>query len=68
MERRDVLFPDGSHETPILRRESLAPGRTLAGPAVIEQLDTTTVLPPGFRATADDAGNLIIDVPARRSG
>ena len=64
VERRDVLFPDGSHETPILRRESLAPGRTLAGPAVIEQLDTTTVLPPGFRAAVDDAGNLVIDVPA----
>ena len=68
VERRDVLFQGGRHETPILRRESLGPGRTLAGPAVIEQLDTTTVLPPGFRAAADDAGNLIIDVPARRSG
>ena len=64
VERRDVLFPDGSHETPILRRESLAPGRVLEGPAIIEQLDTTTVLPPGFRAAADGAGNLIIDVPA----
>ena len=68
VERRDVLFQGGRHETPIPRRESLGPGRTLAGPAVIEQLDTTTVLPPGFRATSDDAGNLIIDVPARRSG
>ena len=64
VERRDVLFPDGRHETPILRRESLGPGRTLEGPAIIEQLDTTTVLPPDFRAAVDDAGNLIIDVPA----
>ena len=64
VERRDVLFPDGRRETPILRRESLDPGHALEGPAIIEQLDTTTVLPPGFRATVDDAGNLIIHVPA----
>ena len=63
-EQRDVLFPDGRYETPILRRTSLAPGRTLDGPAIIEQLDSTTVLPPGFHAAVDDAGNLIIDVPA----
>lgn len=63
-ERRKVRFPDGRRETPILRRESLGPGRALEGPAIIEQLDTTTVLPPGFRATVDDAGNLVIDVPA----
>ena len=63
-ERRDVRFPGGRHETPILRRESLGPGNALEGPAIIEQLDTTTVLPPGFRAAVDDAGNLVIDVPA----
>ena len=63
-ERREVRFPDGRRETPILRRESLGPGRVLEGPAIIEQLDTTTVLPPGFRATVDDAGNLVMDVPA----
>ena len=61
--RRTVRFPAGRRETPILRRESLGPGSTLAGPAIIEQLDTTTVLPPSFRAAVDAAGNLIIDVP-----
>ena len=62
--RRTVRFPSGRRTTPILRRESLGPESTLEGPAVIEQLDTTTVLPPGFRAAVDDAGNLIVDVPA----
>ena len=62
--RRTARFGAERHETPILRRESLGPGDTLAGPALIEQLDTTTVLPPGFRATVDDVGNLTIDVPA----
>ena len=60
---RTVRFLDGRHPTPILRRESLAPGTTLEGPAIIEQLDTTTVLPAGFRAVVDEAGNLIVDVP-----
>ena len=62
--RRTVRFPSGRRTTPILRRESLGPESTLEGPAVIEQLDTTTVLPPGCRAAVDDAGNLIVDVPA----
>ena len=61
---RTVRFQDGRCETPVLRREALGPGSTLRGPAIVEQLDTTTVLPPGFHAETDDSGNLIIDVPA----
>jgi 5-oxoprolinase (ATP-hydrolysing)/N-methylhydantoinase A len=30
------------------------------GPAIVEQLDTTTVVPPGQRATVDRVGNLVI--------
>ena len=64
MARRTVRFPDGPRQTPVLRRESLTPGVVLTGPAIVEQLDTTTVLPPRCRATVDDTGNLLIDVPA----
>ena len=60
---RSVRFQDGRCETPVIRREALGPGSTLHGPAIVEQLDTTTVLPPGFHAETDDSGNLIIDVP-----
>ena len=60
---RTVRFAAERRETRILRRESLGPGSTLEGPAVIEQLDTTTVLPPEFRADVDHAGNLLIHVP-----
>jgi len=45
-------------------REGLTPGSTLEGPVIVEQLDSTTVVLPGQRATADRAGNLVI----RRSG
>ena len=63
--RRTVRFSDGYHESPLLRREALVPGSALEGPAIIEQLDTTTVLPPGYQTVVDGAGNLIVDVPAR---
>jgi N-methylhydantoinase A len=56
-ERRPVHFGAayGFVDTPVLRREVLAAGMTLDGPAVIEQLDSTVVLPPGTRSevTAD---------------
>lgn len=60
---RPVWFVEtaGFVDTQVLHRETLAPGDNLAGPAIIEQLDTTTVLPPGRRATVDDQGCLIIE-------
>ena len=33
-----------------------------AGPAIVEQLDSTTVVFPGDRAAVDEAGNLVIAV------
>jgi N-methylhydantoinase A len=50
------------HDTPIYRREHLAIGATLTGPAIVEQLDTTTVIEPGDHARVDALGNLEITV------
>ena len=63
--RRDVWFQSGTISTPVLRRGHLATGETLTGPAIVEQLDTTTVLPPNCVAKADASGNLIITVNAQ---
>jgi len=41
-------------------RERLEPGHKISGPAVIEQLDTTTVIHPEQDATVDDYRNLIV--------
>jgi N-methylhydantoinase A len=61
--RRGVWFdPDRPVETPVYRRESLAPGQVLAGPAVIEQFDATTLVFPGDVARVDHALNLVIEV------
>ena len=60
---RPVWFDgEAAVETPVYRRESLAAGTVFAGPAIVEQLDSTTVAFPGDRAAVDAAGNLVIAV------
>jgi N-methylhydantoinase A len=60
-ERR--LYADGVwHMANIYDRERLAPGMTVIGPAVVQQLDATTVVEPGAAATVDATGNLRIRV------
>lgn len=46
-------------ETPVYQRDQLHPGATVAGPAIISQYDTTIVLPPDWRGSVDQIGNLI---------
>jgi len=48
------------HDTPVYRRQDLGCGQELAGPAIVEQLDTTSPIFPGDVARADEWGNLII--------
>ncbi|MBM3522775.1 MAG: hydantoinase/oxoprolinase family protein, partial [Alphaproteobacteria bacterium] len=59
--RRRVVFERGSAlDTPIYRRRDLAPGQVIDGPAVIDQLDATSLVFPGDRAVVDPFGNLIL--------
>ena len=46
--------------TPVYRREKLLAGHTIPGPAIVEQMDSTTVVLPGQSATVDTHGNLLI--------
>ncbi|MFQ5915027.1 MAG: hydantoinase/oxoprolinase family protein, partial [Nitrospinota bacterium] len=64
---RPVYFGDakGFVETRIYDRTRLGQGASLTGPAVIEQSDTTTVLPPGASGVIDEFQNLILTVNAR---
>jgi len=66
-----AIAPIGTRETyfetadafvgcPIYRRSDFVSGNRIAGPAIIEQMDTTTVIPPDFDALADEWGNLIL--------
>ncbi|MEZ4504028.1 MAG: hydantoinase/oxoprolinase family protein [Dehalococcoidia bacterium] len=55
-----VWLDGGWVETPIVARAGLVPGDTIEGPAIVTQLDTTTLVSPGWRATVDAAGNLVL--------
>ncbi len=53
---------DDWHDTPVYTRERLPLAATLAGPAVLEQMDTTILLSPGDTARQDADGNLIVEI------
>ena len=55
------LHADGAwHEAAVWQREALAEGTRIAGPAVLQQADATTILEPGSAAVVDALGNLRI--------
>jgi N-methylhydantoinase A len=58
---RAVCF-DGVRATvsALYERDKLDPGAMLAGPAIVEQFDATTVIPPGWHATVDGFRNLVL--------
>ena len=57
---RPVWFQGGWHETPLYRREHLPLASQLQGPAIVEQLDTTIVVPPDCQMSIDELGNLLL--------
>jgi N-methylhydantoinase A len=59
-ERPAYFPPDGFAATAIYDRARLPLGARVDGPAIVEQPDTTTVVPPGYAAVVDPSGNLRI--------
>jgi N-methylhydantoinase A len=61
---RDVWFPEagGFVSTPVYARTALAPGMEFSGPAIIEQMDTTTLAPPQATVRVDGHENLILEL------
>ena len=61
--RRQVWFDrSGPVDTPVFERADLAPGAVVPGPAIVEQMDTTTLVRPGSVARIDEALNILIEV------
>jgi N-methylhydantoinase A len=58
---RQVYFDGRFVDTPCYERGLLGPGRRVAGPAIVEQLDCTTVILSGQAATVDDHLNLVVE-------
>ena len=61
---RRVVFESGGKPVAlaaqVIRRSALKAGNRIAGPAIVQQMDTTTVIPPDMSALVDACGNLVI--------
>ena len=54
-----VWFDEGPLASVVYDREDLHAGCAFAGPALVTQMDATTVIPPGWRVEVDVFGNLV---------
>ena len=57
----EVVYLEGLLITPLYHRELLSTGNRIAGPALVIQMDTTTVVSPGWGGSVDSYGNLILE-------
>ena len=64
--RRDMWLPEagGFVSCPVYDRERLQAGNRIAGPAIVEQMDTTTIVLPGMVAVVEPYMNLILEAGA----
>jgi N-methylhydantoinase A len=58
---RTVWFQGQGVETPIYERSHVVKDQVISGPAIVEQLDSTIVIPPGFQGAVEALGNIIIE-------
>jgi N-methylhydantoinase A len=59
---RPAYFKEtGAVPCDVLVRETLKPGVTCAGPVIVESADSTVVVPPGWRLTAEAGGFLALE-------
>ncbi len=63
---RRAVFRGEAQNTAVYQRDDLAPGTTLVGPAIVEQLDSTTLLWPRQRLEVDRYGQLVLGTLAAR--
>ena len=59
---RQAWFGEGFVDTPVYDRYALTPGSTVAGPAIIEEREATTIIAPGDHLTVDNTGTLRIQI------
>jgi N-methylhydantoinase A/oxoprolinase/acetone carboxylase beta subunit len=64
---RAVRFAGRAREVPVRPWGSLRSGERCHGPLLLEGIDTTFVLPPGFSALAGDHGDLLIHAATEKS-
>jgi N-methylhydantoinase A len=59
---REVWFAEvgGWQKTTVLDRTRLLRGNVISGPAIVEEHDASTLVHPGWEATVDEHGNLLL--------
>ena len=75
-QRRPVWLAEAGDvvDTPIYARDALRPGNRFAGPAIVEQMDATTLVPPGWTrgsmriSTSSSRRDMSSDLPPQRVG
>ena len=55
-----VHFEGGHRDVPLVDRATLGAGASLVGPVILTQLDTTTLIPPGWRGSVHETGAIIL--------
>ncbi len=61
LSQAQVLFSTGPQQTPVYQRDRLQSGNRINGPAMVVQMDTTIVVPPGWAGPVDPWGNLLLE-------
>ena len=61
MGETEVVFQQGAVAATLYNRDLLQPGNRIEGPALLVQLDTTIVVPPGWGGVVDLQGNLVLE-------
>ncbi len=59
--KREISLYGTMTQATLFERDLLAVGAVLKGPAIIEQFDATTVMPPGWRGRVDEHRNLVLE-------
>ncbi len=57
---REAIFDGKSHKTPVVARDRLGTKDHIDGPVIIEEQSATTVVPPGWKVSVDDKGNVLL--------
>ncbi len=60
-DRREARFDQTVHDTPVYRRDSLATGTTIEGPAICEGGESTAVVPPDWIGRVDARGTIHLE-------
>jgi N-methylhydantoinase A len=58
---REVYFRDGWLKAEVYDRDHLAVGARVCGPSVVEEMDSTILIPPGYCGRVDEYGSLVIE-------